>query len=311
MADNPSLDEVTRSQKGVVSARVKEYASKPVTPPRKSRPINYSTGKIQNGSAPVEQSYTSSTRPKLRVVEKKNKFRSSSPVCPPSNVLPSDTNGTEPSDQNTGPHINVVSPESGTLQKAVCVTHEQQFETATEISLRDVSLHMTNSSHSSPVFKRALSPSSPENLDSSFDEMTSDEDVAADREMGEQLPLPSPKVEHRKPQPSHVDTGRRVRSSLLLKENISMSPSQKRKNIETLSESFMPGGSPNSPSIYRSQTFNEKSPRQREKERHSATFINRTSTVSTENESISVQSSVSSFVFVENSVEQVSTSKSA
>ena len=312
MADNPSLDEVARSRMGMVSARVKEYSSKPIIPPRKPKQSNYSpnTETVQNGSPPVDQSSTdmTSTGPKLRVVEKKNKFRHSTPISPgeaPPSKEPN-TNGTE---SKVGPTVTVVSPEltqSGTLQKAVCVTHEQKFETVTEISLKDVSLHITNSNQSSPALvRRALSPSSPECLDSSFDEMTSDEDEAADREMGVQVPLPSPKPEEGvKQKSSRAASGRRERSSLLLKEQISLSPSQKRKHIESLSESFKPG----SPTVARSQTFNEKSPRQKEKLlKHSGTVKHRSSVVSTGSDSVSNQS-LGSFVFVDtcNSTEQVS-----
>jgi len=311
MSDDPSLDEVTRSQMGKVSERIKGFSSpKPSAPPRKPR-TNYNGDAVQNGSVPVDKSSSDlsstdvpPTGPKLRVVEKRNKFRNSTPTNPTKSENPS----TEPRPHSFGPAIKVVSPEltqSGTLQKAVCVTHDPEFETTTEISLRDVSLHITNSSQSSPVLLRgALLPSSPECLDSSFDDMTSDEDEAANREMGDQAPLPSPKPEKIvELKSSHRASGRRERASLLIKE-VSLSPSQIRKHIDSLSESFMPSGSPNSPTVTRSQTFNEKSPRQKEKlQNHSTTVYKRNGSVSSME---STQQSISSFVFVENSKEQVS-----
>jgi len=309
MSDDPSLAEITRSQMGKVSERIKGFSSpKPSAPPRKPR-TSYNSDIVQNGNTSVDKSSAimsstdvPPTGPKLRVIEKKNKFRNSTPSN--SSINPN-ANGTEPRTHSVGPSIRVMSPEliqSGTLQKAVCVTHDPEFETATEISSRDVSLHITNSSQSSPVsFRRVLSPSSPECLDSSFDEMTSDEDEAANRVMGDQVPLPPPMPEESVEQkPSHVASGRRERASLLIKD-ISLSPSQKRKHLESLSESFLPS---DSPTVSRSQTFNQKSPRQREKmQKHSSTVYNRSSFTTSMD---TTPSSTSSFVFVENSNSQVS-----
>jgi len=253
MAD-PTLNQLARENMGHVSEKVKEYSTKPNIPPRKSRSNNSITDATQNGNINHEASPTFGSRG--RMVERKNKFRRSEP---PSSFLQR-----VDSDDSVGPAAVRVSskpPQEQTLQKAVCVTSEQKFETVTEIPSSDIQLQISDNTVS-PRHSNRLS--SPEILDSSFDE-TSDEDVITDRVMGkgaEPEPYsPPPPVKAVNRVRSNKRT--RERSSVMVKSTgPSLSPIEHRKNLKTLSEHFRPSGSVSSgsspSSLSRSQTFTDR-----------------------------------------------------
>ena len=150
------------------------------------------------------------------------------------------------------------------LRKAVCVTHEQKFETVTEISHNKTELQI--SSNNSNLRYSVLSKSpSPVNLDSSFDE-TSDEDVITDRVMGKDAEPEEEETSSPLPiKPERRKKGTRGRSTVLVKTDApSLSPVEHRKNIQALSDSFKPSSlssSGSTSSVSRSQTFTERSPR--------------------------------------------------
>ena len=244
MAD-PTLNKLAIEKMGHVEEKVMEFVNKPNIPPRKLRS---SVDMSHNGSTNHEVSSTTVPSPRARAMERKSKFRKSVP--------PSFSNS------SIGPAAVVVPNEAEhtvTPQKAVYTMHEQQYETVTEMSLNDnkvqISDNISNTCHS-----RVSKSSSPENLDSSFDE-TSDEDVITDRVMGKDVepeepssPLPPSKPDRKN------KTGTRGRSSAIVKSNAgSQSPVDRRKNLKALSESFKSSGSTSS--VTRSQTFTEPSPR--------------------------------------------------
>ena len=280
MAD-PTLNKLSIEQMGHVEEKVMEFARKPNVPPRKSHSSNTVTGMPQNGSSNHPVSSSTVPSPRARGIDRKNKFRRS---VPPSF-----------SETSIGPAAVVVPNEAKqehtvSSQKAVYVTHEQKFETVTEMSLNDIkeqiSDNISNTCHS-----RLSKSASPENLDSSFDE-TSDEDVITDRVMGKDIEPDKPTSP---PPPSKPDrkkkTGTRGRTAAIVKGNAgSLSPVDRRRNLKALSESFKSSGSTSS--VTRSQTFTEPSPRQKYKMQRppgsplstrSSTTINNASPLSTSN----------------------------
>ena len=253
MAD-PTLNKLAIEHMGHVKEKVVEFG-KPNVLPRKSRSSNTITDASQNGSTKSEVSPT--TVPRVKAMERKNKFCKS---VPPSLTQPF----SQTPDPSMGPSAVVVPNEAEqehtvTPQKVVYSTHEQKFETATEMSVNDIKVPISDNNSKTHYSRLSKSPSL-ENLDSSFDE-TSDEDVITDRVMGkdvetEEPSSPPPPV---KPDRKHK-TGTRGRSSAIVKGNAgSSSPVDRRKNLKALSESFKSSGSTSS--VTRSQTFTEPSPR--------------------------------------------------
>lgn len=75
--DDPTLSELAHKNMGHVKEKVTGYTSKPSTSPRKARSNATMTNKIQNGSSNGE--LVSATGPRLRALDRKNKFRRSEP----------------------------------------------------------------------------------------------------------------------------------------------------------------------------------------------------------------------------------------
>ena len=272
--DDPTLNKLAVDNMGHVQDKVMEYSTKPSAPIRKSR-SNPATDKTQNGNTNSEVSPSSC---RARVLERKNKFRRSEPPSMSPQFLQKLN-----SKLNTGPAAVVVSDETAqkqtSLQKVVCVTHQEKFETVSKISHGDIRLQMSIDSSYSRHSVQSKSPS-PENLDSSFDE-TSDEDVITDRVMGkdvepeEEPSSPAPPIK-----PERTKKGTRGRSTVIVKSTApSLSPVERRKNIQVLSDSFRPSSTSSTgstSSFSRSQTYTEISPRTDKAMQHQQTASPRT-----------------------------------
>ena len=258
--DDPTLNKLAVDNMGHVQDKVVEYSTKPNAPVRKSRSNLPVPDTTQNGNTNFELSPSTC---RARVLERKNKFRRSEPPSMPPQFLQKLN-----SQVSTGPAAVAVPDETAQkqtgLQKVVCVTHQEKFETVSEISRGDISLQISNNSGYSHHSVESKSPS-PENLDSSFDE-TSDEDVITDRVMGkdvepeEEPSSPAPPIK-----PERTKKGTRGRSTVIVKTTApTLSPVERRKNIQALSDSFRPSSTSSAgstSSLSRSQTYTEVSPR--------------------------------------------------
>ena len=260
--DDPTLNELAVDNMGHVQEKVVEYSAKPTVPIRKSRSNVPTTDMTQNGNTSFEGS-----PPRARVLERKNKFRRSEPPSIPPPFLQKLA--------NTGPAAVAVPSEKTqkqtSLHKVVCVTHQQKFETVTEISRGDIQLQISNNSGYSRHSVLSESPS-PENLDSSFDE-TSDEDVITDRVMGKDVePQEEPSSPAPPIKPERTKKGTRGRSTVIVKASApSVSPVQHRRNLQALSDSFRPSSTSSagsSSSFSRSQTYTEISSRKNKTMQH-------------------------------------------
>ena len=270
--DDPTLNKLAVDNMGHVQDKVMEYSTKPSAPIRKSR-SNPATDKTQNRNTNSEVSPSSC---RARILERKSKFRRSEPPSMSPQFLQKLN-----SKLNTGPAAVVVSDETTqkqtSLQKVVCVTHQEKFETVSEISHGDIQMSIDSSYSRHSV--QSKSPS-PENLDSSFDE-TSDEDVITDRVMGkdvepeEEPSSPAPPIK-----PERTKKGTRGRSTVIVKSTApSLSPVERRKNIQVLSDSFRPSSTSSTEStssFSRSQTYTEISPRTDKTMQHQQTASPRT-----------------------------------
>ena len=290
MAD-PTLNELAIEKMGHVKEKVTEYSHKPSIPPRKSRSSNELP---QNGSATSNVSPTA--RPRTKTLERRSKFCKSQSVSVAQ--LSSQT-----FDQTTGPPAIIVPNDDNdvTLQKAVDTMDEQKFETVTEKPLNTIKELISDNSINLSYSVPSKSPS-PTNLDSSFDE-TSDEDVITDRVMGKD-PMPEEPSSPPSPKPKKKSkAGTRGRSTVIVKSDVgSLSPVERQKNLQNLSDAFRPSGrSGSASSVTRSQTFTESSPRQKLKIQQppGSPLTVKRSSASSNNSPLSVTNLPDEFVYLE------------
>lgn len=292
MAD-PTLNQLAHENMGHVSKKVKEYSTKPIVPTRKSRSNIAIVDMTQNGNINREVSPTFGSRG--RVVEKRNKFRRSEPPS----MVPSFSQRVD-SDTKVGSAAVMVSSETSQEQILPKVVCEQKFETVTEMPSSNTELQISDNS-STACYSPLSRLSSPEILDSSFDE-TSDEDVMTDRVMGKDIePKPyslPPPIKFEK-----IRSRTRERSSVIVKSTgVSLSPVEHRKYLQSLSDSFRPSSSVSSSgsssSISRSQTFTDKSSQRMHRLQGSPLATRYSTTVDTESPN-STTMLAENFVFLE------------
>ena len=276
---NPTPNELAIEKMGHVKEKVTEYSNKPSIPPRKSR---FSNEQPQNGSP--NSNVSPPVRPRTKTLDRKLRKSQSVSVAQPSFQTFEQNSGppaiilcNEDSkvnnvtlqkaltfDESTGPPAMTLPYDNNqvnnvTLQEAVYTMDEQKYETVTEKPLNDIKEQISDNSSNQSYSVPSKSPS-PANLDSSFDE-TSDEDVITDRVMGKDV-VPEEPISPLPPKPEKKSKAKtRERSTVIVKSDVgSLSPVERRKNLQALSSSFKP-----STSVSRSQTFTEPSPRQKRK----------------------------------------------